>query len=85
VPSAIIAEDYRQSAVCLAPLYERYLQAASSAAERAALLAENRSEPSDILSTLALVHDRHGGAEGYLLASGLPRAELDAAVSRLFS
>jgi protein-tyrosine phosphatase len=84
VPSSIIAEDYGLSALYLAPLYARYLETASTAEERAALLAENRSEPSDILSTLALLYDRHGGAEGYLLASGLKRRELDGAVSRLF-
>jgi protein-tyrosine phosphatase len=84
VPSGVIAEDYRLSARYLAPLYARYVESASNAEERAALLRENRSEPSDMLSTLALLHDEHGGIEGYLLAGGLERADLDRAVSRLF-
>jgi protein-tyrosine phosphatase len=84
VPSGVVAEDYRLSARYLAPLYARYVECAASAEERAALLRENRSEPSDMLSTLALLHDEHGGIEGYLLAAGLARAELDRAVSRLF-
>jgi protein-tyrosine phosphatase len=84
VPSGVVAEDYRLSARYLAPLYARYVECASSAEERAALLRENRSEPSDMLSTLALLHDEHGGIEGYLLSAGLERAELERAVSRLF-
>lgn len=83
VPSGVIAEDYRLSAPYLAPLYARYLETATSADEREAILRENRSEPSDMLHTLATVHDLHGGVEGYLLASGLERADLDGAVARL--
>ena len=84
VPNGVIAEDYRLSASCLAPLYARYAQASSNAEERAALLAENRSESSDMLNTLAVVYDRHGGVENYLVEAGLEPAELQAAVARLF-
>jgi protein tyrosine/serine phosphatase len=75
VPDDVVAEDYGLSAARLRESYERQL-AAWPIDDRERFREQLSSRPGTMLTTLAHLRERHGGAEAYLLAGGTTPAEI---------
>jgi protein-tyrosine phosphatase len=84
VAEAIAAED-AMTAELLRPRDEAWLAAAppEERAEREALLARYAPRAEVMLEVLAGLEERYGGVEGYLLAAGVSRADLERLRERL--
>jgi protein-tyrosine phosphatase len=83
VSSLDIAEDYALSARELAGVYAEIAKRTPSAADRAALAAENRSNASDLLAVLAILNEEIGGVRRYLKTAGLSNEEIDSSAALL--
>ena len=83
-----IARDYALSDGCLRPLYEAQLRKIRDAEQRAAVKRQiysplNAARPRTMLTTLAYLEERYGGAFGYLRAAGVEQRELDRLCARM--
>ncbi|HEY3218519.1 MAG TPA: tyrosine-protein phosphatase [Candidatus Limnocylindria bacterium] len=78
-PADVIAADYTLTAIGLAPLFSELLaKAENDTPERRAWLEEDaRSRPEVMLAIHAVLRDRYGGAEPYLLGAGASAASLE--------
>jgi protein-tyrosine phosphatase len=87
VPVGTIAADYAMTAELLRPRDEAWVAAAApeERAERAALVARFTPTAEVMLEVLAGLEERHGGVEGYLLAVGVPRDDLERLRERLLA
>jgi protein-tyrosine phosphatase len=77
VPYLTIAEDYSLSAVCLQPLYDEQLRQEPDPAQRERMATWMTTAPETMLAILAHLDAKHGGAEAYLLASGVTEENLE--------
>ena len=87
VPAETIAADYAMTAELLRPRDQAWLAAAppEERAEREALLARFAPTAEVMLEVLAGLEERYGGVEGYLVAAGVSRADLDRLRERLLA
>jgi protein tyrosine/serine phosphatase len=83
VDDAQIAADYALSETGLADELAAALAAAPDDEERARLVRSYDARPETMLSTLAHLHSRHGGAEAYLTRAGLHDADVERIRARL--
>jgi protein-tyrosine phosphatase len=83
VPYPTIAEDYALSAVCLQPLYDEQLRQEPDPARRERMVTWMTTAPETMLAILAHLDAKHGGAEAYLLTSGLTGENLGRIRQRL--
>jgi protein tyrosine/serine phosphatase len=83
VDDAQIAADYALSEAGLAPELDAALAGAPSDEERARLVRSYDARPESMLSTLAHLRARHGGAEAYLARAGLSEADIQRIRERL--
>lgn len=83
VPEPTIAEDYALSQVCLQPIYDARLRQERDPAARGRLAHMMACAPETMLSILDHLNTRHAGVERYLLAAGVPSAELERLRRRL--
>jgi protein-tyrosine phosphatase len=83
VDDAQIAADYALSEAGLAPELDAALAAAPSDEERARIMRSYDARPETMLSTLAHLRARHGGAEAYLARAGLSDADIQRIRERL--
>jgi protein-tyrosine phosphatase len=83
VSYSTIAEDYALSAVCLQPIYDEQLRQEPNPARREQMAAWMTTAPETMLAILAHLDAVHGGAEAYLLASGVTRENLEGIRRRL--
>jgi len=83
VDDAQIAEDYALSEAGLADELDASLAAAPDDEERARLVRSYGARPETMLSTLAHLRARHGGAEAYLARAGLVSADIERIRERL--
>lgn len=77
VPNSTIAEDYAFSQVCLQPIFDHRLSQEPDLAKRERMAQMMSAAPETMLSALAYLDARHGGAERYLRAAGVGEAELE--------
>ncbi len=71
VPRHVIAEDYAETAKCLAPIFEQFLASGpGDRTGRQADLARFTPRREVILNTLAILDAEFGGAESYLRYAG---------------
>jgi protein-tyrosine phosphatase len=82
VPTAVIAADYAESQQRLWPLYEKKLAEATDKEEED-LWARPTATEETMNAMLGHVETRYGGAEKYLLGSGLLPEEIDQLKGRL--
>ena len=83
VSAADVAEDYWLSEEPLREDHERWVAEAQDEREarvRSVFLVAPREAMTRVLATL---EERHGSARGYLVAAGVPEAELDTLAARL--
>jgi protein-tyrosine phosphatase len=87
VPAETIAADYAMTAELLRPRDQAWLEALppEERAEREALLARYAPTAEVMLTVLEGLGERFGGVEPYLLATGLPRDDLDRLRDRLLA
>jgi protein-tyrosine phosphatase len=87
VPAETIAADYAMTAELLRPRDEAWLAAAppEERTEREAVLARFAPTAEVMLEVLAGLEERYGGVEGYLVAAGVSRADLDRLRERLLA
>ncbi len=86
VPREIVAEDYALTAECLRPLDEQWLAEAPDPEERRRrerLLDPFIARAEVMLEALEHLDHAHGGAEGYLVKSGLPAHLVESLRQRL--
>ncbi len=83
VDDAQIAEDYALSEAGLSDELDAALAAAPDDEERARLVRSYGARPETMLSTLAHLRARHGGAEAYLARAGLVSADIERIRERL--
>ncbi len=83
VPYPTIAEDYALSGVCLQPIYAERLRQEPDPAQRARMAAWMSTAPETMLGILAHLDAKHGGAERYLLTSGVTEADVERIRRRL--
>ncbi|HJZ49062.1 MAG TPA: tyrosine-protein phosphatase [Roseiflexaceae bacterium] len=77
VPNTTIAEDYALSQIYLKPIYEERLRQELDPAKRARMSRMISAESATMLDILSHLDTRHGGAERYLLAAGVARADVE--------
>jgi protein-tyrosine phosphatase len=78
-----IAEDYALSAVCLQPIYDEQLRQEPDPARREWMATWMATTPETMLAILAHLDAKHGGAEAYLLASGVTGEKVERIRQRL--
>src|SRR5262249_23024257 len=83
VPYPTVPEDYALSGVCLQPLYNERLRREPDPAQRERMAVWMATGPETMLGILAHLDAKHGGAETYLLASGLTGELVDCIRRRL--
>ena len=83
VPYPTIAEDYALSSICLQPIYDEQLRQEPEPARREQMAAWMATAPETMLAILAHLDAMHGGAEAYLLASGVSGENLERIRRRL--
>jgi protein-tyrosine phosphatase len=86
VPAETIAADYALTAELLRPRDEEWLEhGPGERAEREAILARFAPTAEVMLEVLEGLDRRYGGVERYLLAAGVPEADLDRLRDRLLA
>jgi len=83
VPISDIAADYGLSAEYLRPSWSKWVDDAGDDAERELRRRLSASPAEAMTQVLETLEREHGSARGYLLASGVPEADLERAVARL--
>jgi protein-tyrosine phosphatase len=83
VPYPTIAEDYALSAICLQPIYDEQLRQEPDPARRERMATWMATVPETLLAILAHLDAMHGGAEAYLLKSGVTGENLEGIRQRL--
>jgi protein-tyrosine phosphatase len=83
VPYPAIAEDYALSAVCLQPIYDEQLRQEPDLVQRERMATWMTTAPETMLAILAHLDALHGGAEAYLLKSGVSGENLERIRRRL--
>lgn len=79
-----IAADYAETDSQMAARYEEWL-AAASPEQLQAMRDDLRCPPERIVGILEHIDKRWGGVEGYLVAAGMPRADISQLQSKLIS